>query len=60
MGADGGDLTPVPLADREISPQVTMVMEPGGRAFEAPDRTLMRVLWKEIYEARCYDAPNHH
>lgn len=37
---------------------VTMTLGTGAaqRTFTAPDRTVMRVLWKEIYEERCYDT----
>ena len=35
---------------------VEMQMPGHAHTFHAPDRTLMRVLWKEIYEDRCYDS----
>lgn len=35
---------------------VSMQMKPGGHTFIAPDRTLMRVLFKEIYTEQCYDS----
>ncbi len=36
---------------------VYMQMKPGGHTFVAPDKTLMRVLFKEIYTEQCYDSP---
>ena len=35
---------------------VSMQMRPGGHTWVAPDRTLMRVLFKEIYTEQCYDS----
>ena len=35
---------------------VYMQMQPGGHTFVAPDKTLMRVLFKEIYKEQCYDS----
>jgi FkbM family methyltransferase len=35
---------------------VHMQMKPGGHTFVAPDKTLMRVLFKEIYTEQCYDS----
>lgn len=35
---------------------VEMKMDGSDHTFIAPDKTLMRMLWKEIYAERCYDS----
>ena len=35
---------------------VEMKMDGSEHTFTAPDKTLMRMLWREIYDERCYDS----
>lgn len=51
-------LTRTANPERALFPHgpVFMQMKPGGHTFVAPDKTLMRVLFKEIYTEKCYDS----